>query len=78
VNTRERLQLVLEDTEKDAKRPLLNDLRTDPGELRRAVSQRLGEVYAMIEALAKSMLEQQDAIEQVALACDQREAWRTR
>jgi hypothetical protein len=77
VNTRARLEMIRADCKADAARPLIEHLSTPTvGELRYAVSSRHGEMLAMIDALAASMLEQQDMIEQVALACDQREAWR--
>ena len=64
MNTRERLELIRADCVADAKRPLIEHLNAPtPAELRLAVSTRHGEMLAMIDALAASMLEQQDRLD---------------
>jgi hypothetical protein len=69
VNTRERLELIREDCKADAARPVIDHFHEPtPAELRAALSVRLGEVYAMIDALAASMLEQEDRIDRAVLA----------
>lgn len=61
--TRERLELVRQDCIDDAARPIIDSLREPtPAELRFAFSTRLGEMYAMLKALADSAIEQDDRI----------------
>ena len=68
MNTRERLELIRADCKADAARPLIDHLREPtPAELRLAVSSRHGEMLAMIDALAASMLEQEDRIDRAVL-----------
>ena len=58
VNTRDRLEMIRADCKTDAARPMIDYLHEpSPAELRLAFGTRLGEVYAMIDALAASMLE---------------------
>ena len=68
MNTRERLELLRQDCKADAARPLIDHLlEPTPAELRLAVSSRHGEMLAMIDALAASMLEQEDRLDRMAL-----------
>lgn len=69
MNTRERLELIREDCKADAARPIIDHLQEPtPAELRLALGGRLGEVYAMIDALAASMLEQEDRIDRAVFS----------
>lgn len=75
MNTRERLELIREDCKADAARPIIDHLQEPtPAELRLALGGRLGEVYAMLNALADSMLEQQDQLDAIEATLDRAEA----
>lgn len=63
---RERLELIRQDCKADAARPLIDHLNEPtPAELRLAVSTRHGEMLAMIDALAATMLEQEGRLERL-------------
>lgn len=75
MNTRERLEMIREDCKADAARPLIEHFHEPtPAELRSAVSVRNGEMLAMIDALAASMLEIVDRLEAVDETLDRAEA----
>ena len=68
MNTCERLKLIREDCRSDAARPLIDyPNEPTPAELRLAVSTRQGEMLAMIDALAASMLELVDRVDRASL-----------
>lgn len=72
--TRERLEMVRDDCEKDAARPIVETVFVDAATLRFALSSRLGEVYAMIQALANSMLEQEARLDAMEATLERAEA----
>jgi len=75
MSPRERLLLIREDCKADAARPLIAHLNDPtPAELRLAVSTRHGEMLAMIDALAGSMLEQEDRLAAIEATLDRAEA----
>lgn len=75
MRTRERLELIRQDCESDSKRPLIDHLREPtPAELRLAVSTRHGEMLAMIDALAASMLEILERVDAIDATLDRAEA----
>jgi hypothetical protein len=63
VTNRERLEMIRADCKADAARPLIDHLNDPtPTELRLAVSTRHGEMLAMIDALAATMLSMLDEV----------------